>query len=78
VQTTALPPAAAAAAAAPSSASRASASRQQQQHAVVMPPGLMLSCLKALSKCLDDRSSQPASVLDTVARLAALCLGCEP
>jgi hypothetical protein len=77
LQTTA-PPAPASASTSSASSARVSRQQQQQQQAAVsMPLGLMPSCFKALSKCLDDRSAQPASVLENVARLASLCPGFE-
>jgi hypothetical protein len=67
------------AAAAANSASTSTApqqqQRQQQQQGVSWSPDLLLSCLKALSQCVEQRLSTPMLVLRSVLRDAPLCPG---
>jgi hypothetical protein len=49
--------------------------QQQQQQAVSWSPGLLVTCIKALSQCIEQRLSTPMRALKSVLRLALLCPG---
>jgi hypothetical protein len=58
------------------SASRTSSGQQQRQQQVAsVTTGVLLSCLKTLTWCLQQRSSHPLAVLLSVAHIAPVCPG---
>jgi hypothetical protein len=74
-ETTPAPAAAAANTPSASTTPQQQQQQQQQQQAVSWSPGLLVSCIKALSQCLDQRMTTPMLVLRSVLRLASLCPG---
>jgi hypothetical protein len=49
--------------------------QQQQQQGVIWSPGLLVTCVKALSQCVERRMSTPLLVLKSVLSVASLCPG---